>query len=449
MIQKRKNKLILLTTILLVMVVSFSLLATGDEVLLADLEYSSFQLDNGLKVYVFEDDSIPLVNSAIFYKIGSIDEEEGLTGIAHFLEHAMFLGTENLAKGEIEELISSVGGTYNAYTTYDYTSYYIELPSSLLELAIAIEADRMGNLAIDPDEVEREREVIRQERRSMIENNVFTAGLEEIQAKAFPESTLNHHVLGWMEDINSISVADLERYYQNYYVSNNAVLVISGDVELDEVKYLTEKYFCRYESKKIERPEFIVDVQEEEIIFDIELFTNVPITGMIYKIPEGNHHNVMAINVFLDILVNMQSSRIKQELQIKENLIMETGAFPYLLREPGYALVYQVPINPSLVEIAQEAFDKEIENIISEGIYEEELEIVRKAVEKQMIFLQRDPESLADGIAIGKLSFNNPDIIIDRLNSLNQLKIEDIAEVAKRYFHKDNRTIGNIVPFTN
>ncbi|MEJ6952327.1 M16 family metallopeptidase [Natronospora cellulosivora (SeqCode)] len=166
-----------------------------------------------------------------------------------------------------------------------------------------------------------------------------------------------------MEDINSISVEDLERYYQNYYVPNNAVLVVSGDVDLEEVKHLTEKYFGIYESGEVERPEFIVDTQEEEINFEIESFTNVPITAMIYKIPEGNHPDVMAINVFLDILVNMGSSRVKQELQIKENLIMETGASPYLIREPGYALIYQVPMDITLVEKAQEAFDSELESL--------------------------------------------------------------------------------------
>ena len=157
----------------------------------------------------------------------------------------MFLGTESLPKGKLEKLIKSVGGQYNAVTSYDFTYYYSQVPSSKLELVMAIEADRMANLKIDPEEIEREREVIRQERRSSVENNVFMAGLERIQAKAFPESSLNHHVIGWMEDMENIKVEDLKRYYDTYYAPNNAVLVVAGDADFAEVKTLAEKILCR------------------------------------------------------------------------------------------------------------------------------------------------------------------------------------------------------------
>lgn len=441
-----KLTLVLISTILLTLLFSFNLLAVDNELIIPEFEYHSFRLDNGLEVYVFEDDSIPLVELSIYYKIGSIDEEKGLSGIAHFLEHSMFLGTEALPKGQLEELIKSVGGQYNAMTNYDFTYYYSEVPSSKLELVMAIEADRMANLKIDPEEIEREREVIRQERRRTIENNVVTAGLEIIQAKAFPESSLNHQVIGWMEDINNISVEDLQRYYNNYYVPNNAVMVVAGDVNVEEVKILTEKYFAGYESREVVRPEFVVDQQEEEQVTEIELHTNVPITVMLYQIPVGNHLDIVGIDILMDILVNNQSSRIKQELQNKENVILETGAFLYSLRVPGYTLVYLVPSSQELIEKALKAYDREMERIITEGIDEEEFLAVKKAYEKELVFMQRDTESMATTIALSKLNYDKPELYKEQLEYLNQLTEADIVEIAGKYFGKENRTVGHIVP---
>ena len=449
MMKHKTTRLIFISTLILILLFSFTVLAETNEISIPEFEYHHFQLDNGLEVYVFEDDRIPLVELSIFYKVGSIDEPKGLSGISHFLEHTMFLGTESLPKGQIEELIKSVGGQYNAMTSYDFTYYYSQVPSSMLELVMAIEADRMVNLKIDPEDIERERDVIRQERRSGVENNVVTAGLERIQAKAFPESSLNHQVIGWMEDINNISIEDLEQYYDTYYAPNNAVMVVAGDVDFQEVKELAEKYFASYERREIKRPEFVVDKQEEEIVEEIELFTNVPIILMLYKIPAGNHPDIMAVEIFLNILINNESSRIKQELQNKEHLILETGALLNSIRVPGYALIYYVPANESLLEKAQEAFDREVVRIINEGIAEEEFQAVKKAVEKNLIFMQRDTETMAANVGLSKLSYDNPDLYKEQLIYLNQLTEEDIAEIAGKYFVKENRTVGNIVPVKN
>lgn len=442
----KKIRLIPIYAIILILLLSVSVFAENSGISIPEFPYHRFQLDNGLEVFVFEDDRVPMVGLSIFYKVGSIDEEKGLSGISHFLEHTMFLGTGTLPKGRLEELIKSVGGQYNAYTSYDFTCYFSQVPSSKLELVMAIEADRMVNLKIDPEEVEREREVIRQERRSSVENNVVTAGLERTLAKAFPASSLNHLVVGRMEDIERISVEDLKRHYDTYYTPNNAVLVVAGDVDFEEVKALTEKYFGAYERREINRPAFVVDQQETEIVETYELYTNVPITFMLYKTPAGNHPDAIAIEIFLDILVNNQSSRVKQELQNKENLILETGAALYNLRVPGYALVYLVPASEELIEEARAAFDREVARIINEGIAAEEFQAVKKAVEKELIFAQREIEMMAYEIGLSQLSYNNPDLYREQLVYLNQLTEADIVAIAGKYFTKENRTVGNIVP---
>ncbi|NMB39534.1 MAG: insulinase family protein [Firmicutes bacterium] len=439
----KRKILVLLAGILLF---STSALAAVEEFVVPEIEYDTFELDNGLKVYVIEDDSIPLVEVAVFYKVGSIDEEPGQTGISHFLEHTMFLGTESLGKGWIEQLITAVGGSYNAATSFDFTYYFFEVPSSMLELAIAIEADRMGNLKIDPEDIEREREVIRQERRSGIENNVFSAGLEQVQAAAFPNSSLNHQVIGWMDDINSISVENINEYYQNYYVPNNAVMIVTGDAKLDEVKKLTEKYLAGYEATEVIRPSFTVEKQETEITLELPFYTNIPIILMLYKTPQGNELDVLNAAVFLNILVNNESSRIKQELQKNKQLIIETAAILRETREPSYTLLYMVPASMEYLRIAQDAFDYEVKRIITEGVTQEELDMVRKAVLKNLIFSQKEKAAMASSIAVGSLNYDEPELFRTQLEHLADLTVEDIQATAVKYFNKSNRVVGNIVP---
>lgn len=441
----RKIRFLMLTVIVLSLLFSINSLAVEDGSVIPEFEYYNFQLNNGLEVYVFEDHSIPLVEFSIFYKVGSIDEEEGLTGISHFLEHVMFLGTETLPKGKMEELIKSVGGDYNAMTSYDFTCYLSVVPSSMLELVMAIEADRMVNLKFDPAEIEREREVLRQERRSRIENSVFMVGLEKTQAVAFEGSSLSHQIVGWMEDLNNISVEDLQKYYNKYYVPNNAVMVVAGDVEANEVKRLAEKYFA-YESREVIHQEFKLVTQDEEIVRDFELYTNLPFVWMLYRIPEGDHPDIMGINILLGILINNQSSRVKQELQNKEQLILEAEAILNSMRVPGFVMVYYFVANEEIMAEAQEAFDREIERIINEGIEEEELQIMKKALEKELIYMQRDSTSMATSIAYSKLSYNNPDLYKEQLAYVKQLTEEQLIEIARKYFRPENRVVGNIVP---
>lgn len=438
-----RHKYLLLVMILVLVLTNTSIAA---ELFIPQVDVASFTLSNGLRVFVMEDHSVPLVEFGIMYKVGSIDERPGFTGISHFLEHTMFLGTSNLAKGRIDELINSIGGNYNAVTSFDYTYYYFEVPASKLELVMAIESDRMGNLLIDPVDINREREVIKQERRGSIESNPVNIGLEQIQAVAFANSSLSHQVIGWGEDLDRISDADLVAHYHNFYAPNNAIVVVAGDVTVGEVRELVEKYFGHYQPKDVFRRISVAEYNRGEVVLEIPAYTNIPITLMLYRIPAGNHPDLLGISVFLNILVNNASSRVKQELQNNLQLIIETGAFPYEIRVPGFALVYTVPITVEFIPYVQATFDALIDQIINEGITQEELDAVKKATLKNLIFLQRDAASLVRSIALGALQYDNPNLFYEQMEVLNSLTVEDIQAIAAKYFTSDNRVVGNIVP---
>jgi len=439
-------KLFAVLAVLIVLIFSVLLPVSAEEIALPEYDYDSFQLDNGLNVMVFPDHDIPLLRLSIYYDVGSIDEPENKTGISHFLEHSMFLGTEAVPKGKIDDLINSVGGSLNAATSFDYTYYYHEVPSSMLELVMALEADRMTNLKFDEEEIAREKEVIKQERRMRTENNIFSNGFEKIKAAAFAGAPLEHSVIGWMEDIENISVRDLKEYYKKYYSPNNALLVVSGDVQTSDVKELAEKYYSDIEKQQLGSIDYQFPEQESEIVKKVYLETRVPYALMLYKVPPGDHKDIISLDIFLDILANQQNSRLKDRLQKEESLILSTGAFLYQLRVPSFALVYFIPREGKLVDKAQTAYEEVINELFRDGITEDEFEIVKKQYQKSLIYSQKDINQTASSAALNELRFGKAELLKEKINILNSLNREDIIETARKYFRKSNRTRGYILP---
>lgn len=442
----RENKFFIVSLSLLTLIFLLGLSAQAAEIEPPEVDYQSFKLDNGLEVLVFPDHSVPSLKFSMYYKVGAVDEPEGQTGISHFLEHIMFLGTKNLPEGKIDDLVSSVGGQLNAATSYDYTYYYYELPSSMLELAMALEADRMSNLKFNSAEINREREVIKQERRMRTENNIFARGFEEIRAKAFKDSYLEHSVIGWMEDINSIKTEELKNYYQQYYSPNNALLVVSGDVKLAAVKKLAKKYYSSYQPQEIKRRNFELPEQMKEQTYKVHLNTNIPYALQLYKIPSADNFEVAALEIFFDILANNQSSRLKQKLKKEKGIILDAGAYVYPMRTESFALSYFIPASPDLVEKSQAAYDRELKRIFTEGITQEEFQIVKKQYQKSLIFSQKDINSTASTYALNKLRFNDADLLKDKIKYINQLSREEVVNIAQKYLSNEKRTKGYILP---
>jgi zinc protease len=411
-----------------------------------EVKYSQFSLKNGLKIYVFEDHLVPLVEVKLWYHVGSVDEPEGITGISHLLEHTMFLGTEALQKDQVHKLVKQVGGRNNASTSNDYTAYYETVPAVNLELALAIEADRMHNLKIDPEEFQREKEVVKQERRRSRENDAIRSAYEEIKAAAFTASPLHHEVIGWMPDIDALTVEKLQNHYQRYYRPNNAILTVTGDVTPKRVFELAGQYFGDYQPGQTTRNIPKEPEQKEERKLTIEKLTNVPYIIMLYKLPEGNHPDRAAIEFLLDILVDRSTSRVNLELQQKKELILGAGSWSVNLSIPGYAQIVLVPVAEDKITAVAAGFDTQLDRLIQNGVTDEELLIIKKSVLKDLIFSQRTITEFADYVTLGDLYFNDPEYYKKHLNNIDKLTKEDIARVAKQYFTKERRTIGYVIP---
>jgi len=444
----RKKAKFLILVVVVIFVFNFSVFG---EDLIKDgfADYEKYQLDNGLNIYVIEDHSVPLVKFEMWYKVGSIDEPEGITGMSHMLEHTMFLGTDSLDKDAVHHLIKRVGGIANAGTYYDFTMYYEEVPSAKLELAMAIEADRMRNLKIPEEAFKNERSVVRQERRRTLENNFFRSAWEEIQSKAYKKSGLHHQIIGWGEDIENYNVKKVRNYYETYYAPNNAYMIVTGDVNPDEVYEMAEKYYGDYKKSKINRPEWNEPEQKKERFVKVEKVTRLPVMMGLYKMPRGNHEDIPVIGALMDILVNNPNSRIKKDLQKKQRLIVQAGGFPMALRSPSYTLLYSIPMSEEDMDKVKEGIDKHINDIIENGVTEKELKVVKKSTLKQIVFMQKDKSNFSRTIASNIVRFGNPDLYKRNLKIINNLSVEDIQRVAKKYFTKNNRTLGYVVPKKN
>ncbi|MCX7654858.1 MAG: insulinase family protein [Fervidobacterium sp.] len=410
------------------------------------VNYKYYKLSNGLQVYVFEDRTIPLVKFEIWYKVGSIDELEGRTGAAHLLEHVMFNGTEALKKGKLDELITSVGGENNAGTYYDYTVYYEVVPSAKLELAIAIEADRMRNLKIDPEDFYRELDVVKQERRQSTENNYIQSGWEELQAKAFEKTPLGHFIIGWMNDLSNMTHEYIRSFYEMFYAPNNAIIAISGDVNPDEAVKLVEKYFGDYKPMEIKRPEYRTTKFEGEKVIRLPRLTKLALMLQMYNIPRGDHPDIAAINALLDIWLNSESSRVNNELYYNKGLILGCGGFTNDLRIPSYALVYAFGYREADLDLIKQEMDKELEKIVKEGVSEEELTKVKKTLLKNIMFRLKDIKEFSEEVILGALRYDDPLFYKKQIENIAKLTSADIQRVAREYFLPKNRYVGYIVP---
>ncbi len=435
----------IVTCLLVALSVSVSAGTQGD-LKIPDVKYSTMTLDNGLRIFVLEDHKVPLVNFAVWYKVGSIDEHEGITGISHMLEHNMFHGTKTTEADFVHTMVKDVGGQNNAGTFFDYTMYYENVPTAKLELAVAMEADRMRNLLLPDDKFESERLVLMQERRQRVENQMFASIMEEIRALSFEQHGLHHDICGWMKDLQSITHDDLVNYYTTFYAPNNAVVIVSGDVKPQKVFDLVKQYFGSHKPQEIKRTVVTEPIQTKERIVTIEKITQVPYIIDYYRLPAGNNKDYVALQFLLTILINDPNSRINTELMKTKQNIM--GAFGYALglRDAGFCMIGFVPNSVDKIEEVKQGYEAELKKLIDNGITDEELAKVKKSILKNTIFTQKSTEAIAQEMAQNIIRYDDPEFYKKQLQWVKNITKEEIIAAAKKYLVPENRTRGIVLP---
>lgn len=411
-----------------------------------------FILDNGMKVIVKEDHRSPTIVSQVWYRIGSIDEMSGTSGIAHMLEHMMFKGTPTVAPGDFSKIIATNGGRDNAFTGHDYTSYFQQLHKSKLELALKMEADRMVNLLFDEQEFQRERKVVAEERRLRTEDQAHSRVYEQLMAAMFNAHPYQRPIIGWMNDIENYTLADAKAWYERWYAPNNAALVVAGDVDPNQVRDLAQKYFGSLPA----RPLPARKPQEEPAQLgmkriNVKAPAALPYIAMGYHAPTlrdaKNDWEPYALQVLMGVLDGTDSARLAKSLVREQGIAQEAGAgYDAVQRGPGTIVIDGTPREGKSVAELEAALRAEIERIKTESVTEAELKRVIANVVAAQVF-QRD-SVFYQAMQIGTLetagiSHKDVDLMVEKLRAVTA---QQVQEVAQKYLQDDNLTIAVLDP---
>lgn len=409
-------------------------------------------LSNGMKVIVKEDHRSPVVVSMVWYKAGSMDESGGNTGVAHVLEHMMFKGTKAVPAGRFSRIIAEAGGRDNAFTGKDYTAYFQQLHKSKLPLALKLEADRMQNLILTKEEFAKEINVVMEERRWRTEDQPHALVYEQLMAAAFQSHPYHHPVIGWMDDLTNMQVADARAWYDRWYAPNNATLVVVGDVDAREVFALAQKYFgdIKRESLPARKPQKEPPQRGMKTV-TVKAPAELPYLMMAWHVPVlrdmEKDWEPYALDVLTGVLDGSEAARLNQSLVREQQLASSVGVgYDAAARGPGTFLIDVTPVAGKTAEQLESAIREELKKIITEGITEEELTRVKAQVVADEVF--RRDSMFYQAMQIGQLEtaglpYDSMDKIVEKLK---QVTAEQVQNAAKKYLIEDSLTVATLDP---
>jgi predicted Zn-dependent peptidase len=406
-------------------------------------DVKSFTLKNGMKFLVIEDNSIPNANMYLFYKVGSRNEYQGITGLSHFFEHMMFNGAKKYGPKKFDQTMEFNGGANNAYTTPDLTVYTNWFPSSSTEVIFDLEGDRISSLSIAPEMVESERGVVLSERRTGLENSPWRTLAEKVQATAFQEHPYHWPVIGYEDDMKNWKQTDLERYFRTYYAPNNCVTVISGNVKFEDIKKLAEKYIEPISAQPAPPPIHIVEppqTGERRIMVKKDVATSY--FNIVYHVPQSNHEDYYALKILSDILSSGNSSRLYSALVDKKQVATQVFTNYSESFDPslfGFYIVSAKNIDDKDVE---NAIYEELENIKKEGITEKELQKIKNQKLMEFYGQVETINGKSNNIGTYEVFFGDYKKMFDAPAMFNKVTTDDVKRVAGKYFSKSNRTVG-------
>ncbi len=417
----------------------------------ADIQ--EFKLANGMKVIVQEDHRSPVVVSQVWYRAGSVDEVNGKTGVAHVLEHMMFKGTPKVKVGQFSRLIAAAGGKENAFTSADYTCYFQQLEKSQLPLSMSLEADRMANLQLTKEEFSKEIKVVMEERRWRTDDKAQSKVDEQFQAVAYQTHPYGRPVVGWMDDLQNMTVEDAREWYHNWYAPNNATLVVVGDIKTAEVFKLAQQYFgpLKPHALPVRKPQKeTVQIGERRLI--VKAPGKLPYVLMGFHVPVVQNPEQdwepYALEILSGVLDGNPSARLNQQLVRGSQIAVEVGA-GYDLYARGGESLFELSGTPSEGKTAAEieaALLNQVKLIQDSGVTTEELDRVKAQVIASNVY-QRD-SMFYQAMQIGQLE--NSGLSWRALNDypakLQAVMPEQVQAVAKKYLNLDNLTVATLDP---
>lgn len=471
------------------------------------IEYVEYDLDNGIHVILHEDHTTPIVAVTMMYKVGSKNENVGRTGFAHFFEHLMFEGTENIDRHEFDKYVEKAGGTLNANTSQDRTFYYELLPSNQLELGLWLESERLLHAKVENIGIETQREVVKEEKRQRMDNQPYGSFMYEIFRRAFKEHPYRWIPIGSMEDLDAAQEEDYINFYRTFYVPHNVTLSIAGDIDIKQAKkwidlyfasipngdkldvyrdieFLSfedfqakykeqvgtgnastskvateynggikteeflKKYFPRVSTKphSIPRPTIKEGLLTKEVRDTIYDNIQLPAVVMAYRTPELNHKDHYAVDMLTMLLSQGNSSRLVKNVVEKQQKALMAFSFPFPLEDPGIAINLAIAnMGVDLADV-EAAIEDEVKLLQSELISDKEFEKLRNMIESDFISSNSTMAGIAETLANYHVYQNDTELINSELDRYMAVTKEDIQAAAKKYFNPNNRVVLYYLP---
>lgn len=417
--------------------------------LMAIASIGEHRLENGLKVITYTDRSSPVSTFQVWYRVGGIDEPEGKSGISHLLEHLMFRGSKNYPGNVFSKIIQANGGVDNAFTTKDYTVYFQRLSPEKLDISIDLESDRMANLLLNKEDFQLEKKIVLEERRQRYEDDPENLIFEEVIGTAFKNHPYRRPVIGWTEEIESITLEDVKEHYRKFYCPDNAFIIVAGDIREEEVLGRIREKFekipkCKSSLSK-EKPIEPRQYGERRIILRRQQ-THLPVLVMAYKVPAFPNRDSLALELVSSILGGGKSSRLYRKLAIESELVVDVATSNSPLSRDGFLFfVYAYIKDISKVDEVEKIIRDEIEKLKGELPQERELEKAKNQVEASFLFSQDSVFGHSLYLGIFEI-LGGWRLIEDYRKIIVNLNASDLQLVVKKYLIDDNLTVGILLP---
>ncbi len=412
------------------------------------ISFEEYDMDNGLHVILHQDHSTPIVTISVMYHVGSKNENPKRTGFAHFFEHLMFEGTKNIPRGEYSNYVEQAGGTLNANTSNDRTYYYEILPSNQLEMGLWLESERMLHAKVDSIGIQTQKKVVIEEKKQTVDSRPYGTLLQETMKRAFKKHPYRWTVIGDPNHIRAAEDEEFEQFYKEFYVPNNAALVIAGDIDIEKTKSLVDKYFAEIPKGKTEiyRPSIVEPALNGEVRDTIFDNIQLPLIVQAYRTPAMGTDDYYALEMLSQLLSGGQSSRLYKALVDEQQKAIEAGSFALPFQDPSVAMAFALPNIGIDCKDLEDAMDAEVEKVRNNLISEREFQKLRNQFENSFIKSNVKLASRAENLATNYIYFGNTNLINTELENYLAVTREDIKRVANKYFIEDNRVVLYYLP---
>ena len=413
-----------------------------------EVKYEEYDLDNGMHVILHQDNTAPVVTTSVMYHVGAKDETPERTGFAHFFEHLLFEGTENIPRGEWFTVVSSNGGSNNANTTQDRTYYYEVFPSNSVELGLWMESERLLHPIINQIGVDTQNEVVKEEKRLRVDNSPYGKFIENVNKNMFLKHPYKGTTIGKMAHLDDATLEEFQAFNKKYYVPNNAVLVVAGDIDVSSVKKMIQDYFG-----PIPRGADIVrDFPKEDPITETirakayDSNIQIPAIMAAYRTPSMLDRDAYVLDMLSTYLSDGKSSKLYKKLVDEKKMALQTGAFNMSQEDYGTYILFGLPLGDVKLEDLIKEIDEEIVKVQTELISEKDYQKLQNKFENQFVNSNSSVSGIANSLARYYMLYGNTDLINKEIDIYRSITREDLQIVANKHLNPNQRLILEYLP---